>query len=81
MNNVDGVILAAGRSSRMETGHKVACNLGRHTLLQHVIMRLQPQVDSLVINADPDICGQYSLTALSYLTLLWLTGLRVFVGH
>lgn len=60
MNNVDGVILAAGRSSRMETGHKVHATLGKHTLLQHVIMRLEPQVDSLVINADPDICGQYS---------------------
>ena len=60
MNNVDGVILAAGRSSRMETGHKVHATLGKHSLLQHVIMRLEPQVDSLVINADPDICGQYS---------------------
>ena len=60
MNNVDGVILAAGRSSRMETGHKVHATLGKHTLLQHVIMRLEPQVDSLVINADPDICGQES---------------------
>ena len=60
MNNVDGVILAAGRSSRMETGHKVHATLGKHTLLQHVIMRLESQVDSLVINADPDICGQYS---------------------
>ena len=47
MNNVDGVILAAGRSSRMETGHKVQAKLGEHTLLQHVIMRLEPQVDSL----------------------------------
>ena len=60
MNNVDGIILAAGRSSRMETGHKVHAILGKHTLLQHVLMRLEPQVDSLVINADPDICGQYS---------------------
>lgn len=60
MNNVDGVILAAGRSSRMETGHKLHAILGRHTLLQHVIMRLEAQVDSLVINADPDIYGQYS---------------------
>ena len=60
MNNVDGVILAAGRSSSMETCHKVHATLGKHTLLQHVIMRLEPQVDSLIINADPDICGQYS---------------------
>ena len=58
MNNVDGVILAAGRSSRMETGHKVQAKLGDQTLLQHVVKRLQPQVDSLIINSDPDICGQ-----------------------
>ena len=54
----------------------------QRTLLQHVIMRLEPQVDSLVINADPDICGQYSPAYFShFLTLLWLTVLRVFVGH
>ena len=60
MNNIDGVILAAGRSSRMSSGHKVQAKLGDQTLLQHVVKRLQPQVDSLIINADPNICGQQS---------------------
>ena len=58
MNNIDGVILAAGRSSRMSSGHKVVAKLGDQPLLQHVINRLEPQVDSLVINADPEISGQ-----------------------
>lgn len=60
MNNIDGLILAAGRSSRMSSGHKVVAKLGDQPLLQHVINRLEPQVDSLVINADPEICGKQS---------------------
>ena len=65
MNNIDGVILAAGRSSRMDSGHKLQAKLGDQPLLQHVISRLEPQVDSLVINADPEICSKqhYPLVA------------------
>ncbi len=58
MANIDGLILAAGRSSRMATGNKVQAILGGKTLLQHAIERLAPQVDSLFINGDPDICAE-----------------------
>ena len=51
--SVDGVILAAGRSSRMATGDKSQAMLGGRTLLAHVADRFAPQVRQLVINADP----------------------------
>lgn len=55
MINVDGLILAAGRSSRMEGLNKVHAVLHDKTLLQHVIDRLLPQVSRILINADPQI--------------------------
>ena len=56
MTDVDGLILAAGRSSRMVSGNKVQALLGGKTLLEQVIDRLAPQVGSLFINGDPAIC-------------------------
>lgn len=58
MIDIDGLILAAGRSSRMVSGNKVQALLGGKTLLQQVIERLAPQVGSLFINGDPAICEQ-----------------------
>ncbi len=65
MLNVDGLILAAGRSSRMGSANKVEAVLGGKTLLNHVINRLAPQVDQLVINGDSALCGNagYPLVA------------------
>ncbi len=57
MINVDAVILAAGRSSRMGSVNKVQAVLADRSLLNHVIDRLAPQVDQLVINGDAGICG------------------------
>lgn len=57
MINVDAVILAAGRSSRMGSVNKVQAVLAGKPLLNHVIDRLVPQVDQLVINGDAGICG------------------------
>ncbi|MDE0763453.1 MAG: molybdenum cofactor guanylyltransferase [Cellvibrionales bacterium] len=62
--SVDGVILAAGRSSRMATGDKAQAMLGGRTLLAHVADRFAPQVRQLVINADP--VGSPSLAQLPY---------------
>ena len=57
MFNVDGLILAAGRSSRMGSVNKVQAVLAGKSLLNHVIDRLAPQVDQLVINGDAGVCG------------------------
>ena len=65
MLNVDGLILAAGRSSRMGSVNKVQAVLAGKSLLNHVIDRLAPQVDQLVINGDSALCGSagYPLVA------------------
>ncbi len=57
MINVDAVILAAGRSSRMGSVNKVQAVLAGKSLLNHVIDRLAPQVDQMVINGDAGVCG------------------------
>ena len=58
MINVDAVILAAGRSSRMGSVNKVQAVLAGRSLLNHVIDRLAPQVNQLVINGDAGTCGE-----------------------
>jgi len=52
MINVDAVILAAGRSSRMGVASKALLSLNNLSLLDHVIKRLAPQVDSLIVSGD-----------------------------
>jgi molybdenum cofactor guanylyltransferase len=49
-----GVLLAGGRSSRMEGGDKSLMPLGGQALIAHAIATLAPQVDALVINANGD---------------------------
>ena len=58
MTNIDGVILAAGRSSRMGKSNKVQSQLAGRMLLDHVRDRLEPQVDQLIVNGDSAICGE-----------------------
>jgi molybdenum cofactor guanylyltransferase len=48
-----GVILAGGRSSRMQAD-KALTLLAAQPLIAHVLARLRPQVDGLVINANGD---------------------------
>lgn len=57
MINVDGVILAAGRSSRMGSVNKVQSVLAGRTLLEHAVTKLTPQVDILLVNGDKNLCG------------------------
>ena len=52
MINVNAMILAGGRSSRMGGPNKALIPLGDKTLIEHVIHRLQSQVDHLAINGD-----------------------------
>lgn len=55
MRNVAGVILAGGKSTRMGGGDKFLRPLFGRPLLAHVIERLQPQVESLALNANGDV--------------------------
>lgn len=48
------MILAGGLASRMGGGDKCLLRVGGRTLLDHVIARLAPQTDGLVLNANGD---------------------------
>ena len=54
MTGILGVILAGGRATRMDGGDKALLPLGGATLLDHVVTRLAPQCDRLVLNANGD---------------------------
>jgi molybdenum cofactor guanylyltransferase len=49
-----GVILAGGASRRMGGGDKGFADLGGRPMLAHVIRRFQPQVSTLILNANGD---------------------------
>lgn len=51
---VAAVILAGGRAERMGGGDKCLRPLGGRPLLSHVLERLRPQVEALVLNANGD---------------------------
>jgi molybdenum cofactor guanylyltransferase len=48
------VLLAGGLARRMGGGDKPMRRIGGRTILEHVIARLKPQCDELVINANGD---------------------------
>jgi molybdopterin-guanine dinucleotide biosynthesis protein A len=49
-----GVVLAGGLARRMGGGDKPMRRIGGRTILDHVIERLAPQCDGLVLNANGD---------------------------
>lgn len=49
-----GVVLAGGLARRMGGGDKGLQQLGGKPILQHILDRLQPQVDGVVLNANGD---------------------------
>ncbi|QTN28880.1 molybdenum cofactor guanylyltransferase MobA [Rhodoferax sp. AJA081-3] len=49
---ITGLILAGGRGSRMGSIDKGLALLGGHPMVQHVLTRLQPQVQRLLISAN-----------------------------
>lgn len=63
---ISAVILAGGRATRMGGVDKGLVQLQQKPLIQHVINRLIPQVDELIINANREI-AQYQ--ALGYAVL------------
>ena len=62
-----GVILAGGQATRMGGGDKGLLTLGRHSLLDHVIDRLSPQVAGVALNAngEPDRFARFGLPVLA----------------
>src|SRR3954463_6417572 len=57
------VLLAGGLARRMGGGDKCLLPLGRVTILDHVIARLEPQAAHLMINAngDPERFARFGL--------------------
>ena len=51
---IAGVVLAGGQSSRMGGGDKCLLPLGGQPMLGHVLSRISPQVEALVLNANGD---------------------------
>ena len=54
VGSIAGVILAGGRATRMGGGDKTLRPVGGRPILAHVIDRVRPQVDALVLNANGD---------------------------
>jgi molybdopterin-guanine dinucleotide biosynthesis protein A len=61
-----GLILAGGRSRRMQGQDKTLLALQGETLLAHVIRRLHPQVDALALNSNaaPAAFAAYGLPVI-----------------
>lgn len=51
-NDISGLILAGGRSTRMGGREKGLQILNGRPMIAHIIERLQPQVDTILINAN-----------------------------
>jgi molybdopterin-guanine dinucleotide biosynthesis protein A len=64
--SISVIILAGGRATRMNGADKGLVPLQQKPLIQHVINRLAPQVDEIIINANREL-AQYQ--ALGYTVL------------
>jgi molybdopterin-guanine dinucleotide biosynthesis protein A len=62
-----GLILAGGLARRMGGGDKALISIGGKTILAHVIARLAPQCDGLLLNAngDPARFADYALPVVA----------------
>ena len=55
MSGISSIILAGGRATRMSGVDKGLIQLQNQPFIQHVINRIQPQVDEIFINANREI--------------------------
>lgn len=62
-----GLLLAGGLARRMGGGDKPLRSIAGRTILAHVVARLQPQCDTLLINAngDPQRFASYGLPVIA----------------
>jgi molybdenum cofactor guanylyltransferase len=58
MDAISAIILAGGRASRMGGVDKGLITIQNKTFVQHIMERLKPQVDEILINANREI-AQY----------------------
>ncbi len=58
-DNITAVILAGGRSLRMHGSNKGLVILAGQPMIQHVLQRLQPQIQNIVISANDEL-DQYA---------------------
>lgn len=67
MNGVTGLVLAGGMGRRMESRDKGLVDFRGKPMVAHVIDRLAPQVESLLINANrnPDQYGEFGYPVIS----------------
>ena len=66
MPTISAIILSGGRATRMSGVDKGLISLQNKPLIQHVISRLQLQVDEILINANREI-AQYQAFGLTVL--------------
>jgi molybdopterin-guanine dinucleotide biosynthesis protein A len=52
---ISGLILAGGKATRMEGANKALVPFLGRAMISHVIERLSPQVDEILINANQDV--------------------------
>jgi molybdenum cofactor guanylyltransferase len=66
-HSIIGCILAGGLARRMGGGDKALCNVAGRPMLAHVIGRLAPQVNGLIINANgpPERFRQFTLPVVA----------------
>ncbi len=64
-DEIVGIVLAGGRSSRMGGGDKCLQPLGGEPMLAHVLARLRPQVSDIVINANSDGFAGFGLPVIA----------------
>ena len=64
---ISGLILAGGKAMRMEGANKALIPFLSRPMISHVIERLLPQVDDIIINANQEVeaFSSFNLTVLS----------------
>jgi molybdenum cofactor guanylyltransferase len=78
-----GAIIAGGRSRRMGGVEKALLQLGSKTLIEHVVARLAPQVDDVIINANGDTARFHGVVVPDVITHIQtpLVGLHAVLAY
>jgi molybdopterin-guanine dinucleotide biosynthesis protein A len=73
--NTTGLILAGGRGTRMGTVDKGLQNFRGAPMAMHALMRLAPQVDDIMINANQNLAAYEAIS-----TAVWPDDMQGFAG-
>jgi molybdopterin-guanine dinucleotide biosynthesis protein A len=73
--NTTGLILAGGRGTRMGTIDKGLQNFRGAPMAMHALMRLAPQVDDIMINANQNLAAYEAIS-----TAVWPDDMQGFAG-